>query len=520
MSTAEMSSGKSGVDFSAEPTQGEDDLCSIATKPNKRRSKEQELPLKADDITHFWLSKRFAQLNEGRLRYCKTWGTWLVYKGGRWLADDRNAPKAMVVEMIESLHQVIDQIRGLKRRQEFKKALRHAGTSVATVNSILNLANADPRLVVSPECFDQDDSVLNCLNGTIDLVSLKLKPHDPADMLTNRAPVSFDPKAKCPRWDAFLKRIMADDEEMITYLQRVAGYAFTGDVSHQCLFLFYGDGQNGKSVFMNALLEIAGSYGMTGPNHLLTSAGQNSHPTIIADLEGKRIACISEPSGGRFDEPTLKMLTGGDNVRARRICRDSREFRPTHKFIVSSNHRPRVVDASMAMRRRIKLIHFKVTIPPSEVDRDLPKKLRAELPGILNWILEGSQWWLQTRDLCEPEAVSLATLEYMDEADIVARFIREKCVTGKDNKVAGGMIYEAFKGWCDETGIDQNERHSLVSFFKRLDGLGYHSRKSNGTKMRYGIALKTEDNLEELEGSRPLETLDNAGFCRTFAEGS
>src|SRR4051812_797623 len=156
------------------------------------------------------------------------------------------------------------------------------------------------------------------------------------------------------------------------YLRRAAGYALTGDVKEHCVFLLYGTGRNGKTLLLEALLGIVGDYGMMAPSHLLTASGRTQHLTAVADLDGKRLVGISEPTGCRFDEAQVKSLTGGESIRANRMYCDLYEFAPSHKLFMASNHKPATDEFTVAFWSRIRLIDFAITIPLEHQDKDLP----------------------------------------------------------------------------------------------------------------------------------------------------
>ncbi|AGA26529.1 DNA primase family protein [Singulisphaera acidiphila] len=487
--------GEAPQDLSNDAIQNEDRPPSPTPKPHKKKEPALRLPGSADDMTDEWHARRFVDLYGDRLRYCQAWGKWMEYDGRRWRNDQTLASQRLARESVQALRQHVDKNRKSSERDGYVGAVRRA-ESVRSIIAMLRLAQSDERIVVQPEDFDRDDYVLNCLNGTIDLRTGMLSPHNPADRLTKLAPVSFVPTATCPVWDSFLHRIMAGDQESIDYLQRAAGYALTGDVSGQCLFLLYGQGRNGKTVLLNALLHVLGDYGMTAPNHLLTSAGRQQHSSGLADLDGMRLVAISEPDGGRFDEALVKWLTGGDAIRAHRMHCDSYEFSPSHKFFMSSNHKPEVRESGVAIWRRIRLILFSVTIPPNEEDRTLPEKLRGEASGILSWMVRGCQQWL-TMDLSAPDKVRQATMDYREEMDPIGDFIAARCVKGPGERATTLTLHNAYQDWCSQTKVDHACRISSKEFATRLEQKGFVSKKTGGVMVRLGIALKPDNEASE-----------------------
>ena len=216
---------------------------------------------------------------------------------------------------------------------------------------------------VMPDELDQKVYLFNCSNGTIDLLTNTLRPHDPMDVLTRIAPTKLGDKSRCPRWMAFLTQITGGDEDMINYLQCTAGYALTGTVSEHCVFFLHGVGRNGKGVFLNTLLHIVGEYGKTIPSNLFIASERQSHPTGLTDLEGARLVVSSEiERGRRWDESLLKTLSGGGQIRSRCLYENFYEFSPTHKIFFAANDRPEVQGTDVGIWSRIKLIPFGVVI--------------------------------------------------------------------------------------------------------------------------------------------------------------
>src|SRR5208283_4668705 len=229
--------------------------------------------------------------------------------------------------------------------------------------------------------------------------------------------------AVCRTWLAVLEKIFNRDSEVIGYLQRFTGYSLTGDVSEQVLNIWHGVGANGKSTVANTIMEMLGSdYAMKAAADLLLAKWDNDHPTALTDLHGKRfVACIETDDGRRLAEALVKELTGGDPIRARRMREDFWQFMPTHKVVLACNHRPTVRGTDHAIWRRLKLVPFNVVIPPNERDKQLPAKLRDELPGILAWAVRGCLDW-QRHGLEDPKAIIAATADYQNAEDVLLNF--------------------------------------------------------------------------------------------------
>ncbi|MGH7378091.1 MAG: DNA primase family protein, partial [Candidatus Methylomirabilales bacterium] len=242
--------------------------------------------------------------------------------------------------------------------------------SDSRIRAMLSLAESEPGVPVEPGAFDADPWLFNCLSGTLDLRTGELRPHRREDLLTKLAPVDYDPGAKAPTWTAFLDHIMAGNREVIEYLQRAVGHALTGDVREQVLQFLHGTGANGKTTFLNAILDAVGDYGKQAAPELLTIKYGTEHPTGLADLRGCRfVASIEVEEGKRLAEVLVKQLTGGDRLKARFMRENFFEFTPTHKIFLAVNHKPVIRGTDHAIWRRIRLVPFTVTIPDAEQDK-------------------------------------------------------------------------------------------------------------------------------------------------------
>lgn len=311
--------------------------------------------------------------------------------------------------------------------------------------------------------LDRDPWLLNCRNGAIDLRTGELREHALGDFITRCAPVAFDPTATAPRFERFVREIVAD-EPTARFLKRWLGYCITGSVREHALALLVGPGANGKSTLLEAIEAVLGEYAGTAAPGLLTGSN-NDHPTGLADLHGRRLVSASESDeGALLREGTVKAITGGDRIKARRMRCDYFEFSPTHKLQLLTNHRPVVRGSDHGIWRRILLIDFPYrfgsaeAVAAGQADRPrdplLVETLRAERPGILRWLVEGAAEW--HRDgLNPPDAVRAAVEVYREEQDRVGQFIKECCEVGAQHwaPISGlGGLYPEYDSWCRENG--------------------------------------------------------------------
>jgi len=210
----------------------------------------------------------------------------------------------------------------------------------------------------------------------------------------------------------------------------------SGATSDQHLYFLYGKGRNGKSVFINVLTALFGTYAKTvDPSTLMeTKRSGGSASGDIARLDGCRFLSSNEIQGnGFFNEELLKRLTGGDQITARSIYKSDFQFTPQFKLFMCGNNLAVIKGRDEGIWRRIALIPFCAHIETP--DPYLESKLKGELSGILNWALEG--WKMFQSDgekLTMPAVVINASTEYRVDMDILGRFFfeyLEQCLTWK-----------------------------------------------------------------------------------------
>jgi putative DNA primase/helicase len=216
---------------------------------------------------------------------------------------------------------------------------------------------------------------------------------------------AVEPTGDCPKWKRFLLRIMGGNEEAVRFLQRVCGYCLTGVTSEQVMFFAYGVGQNGKGVFLQTVGGILRDYCKSAAIETFTESKTDRHPTELARLHNARLVTASETEDGRnWAESRLKALTGGDTITAHFMRKDDFEYVPKFKPFFTGNHKPGLRSVGVAMRRRVMMIPFPVTIPENERDRSFADKLKKEWPGILAWMIQGCLEW-RNSGLAPPEVV-------------------------------------------------------------------------------------------------------------------
>ena len=327
--------------------------------------------------------------------------------------------------------------------------------------------------------------LLNTPSGTVDLQTGDVHPHAQGHYITKIAAVGPSTMS-CPLWVGFLETITAGDKQLIEFLQRISGYGLTGSTRDHAMFFCYGLGANGKSVFINTITGILADYHRAAPMEMLLASKNERHPTELAGLMGCRlVTAVETAQGRRWDEAKIKALTGGDAISARFMRGDYFDYTPAFKLFVTGNHKPSLNTVDEAMRRRLYLVPFTVTIPEDARDKLLTEKLRAEWPGILQWMIDGCLEW-QEHGLAAPAAVTEATKEYLASQDTVRNWMAECTTEDPQTEVLSSTLFGSWKEWCMENGEFPG---SNKVFSQRLTDQGLPSREGARGRLFRGHRL-------------------------------
>ncbi|MBN1975953.1 MAG: DNA primase [Anaerolineae bacterium] len=436
-------------------------------------------------LTDVGNGRRLVARHGANLRYCDRLGGWFVWDGRRWEKDETGAIERRAKDTVQAIY---DEARDCQDDDRRKALYKHALASEnkQRITAMAAMAQSELAVVVRPGDFDRDRWRLTVNNGTLDLRTGELLPHRRDDLITRLAPVDFDPDAQAPTWAAFLDRVLAGNQELIDFLCRAVGYSLTGSTREQCLFILYGTGANGKSTFTEAVRGLLGDYAQQTPVDTLMIKRGQTIPNDIARLKGARLVTASEAEEGqRLAESLVKQMTGGDPLAARFLHAEWFEFVPEFKAWLATNHKPAIYGTDNAIWRRIRLIPFTVTIPPEDQDRDLGRKLRAELPGILAWAVRGCLEW-QRVGLGAPEEVREATKEYRAEMDRLGGFLDDCCVIDDKAQAGASELYLAYSEWCEGNG---ERAVSGTRFGRQLAERGFDKERTNRGNVYYGVGL-------------------------------
>lgn len=442
----------------------------------------------------------FADLYQDEVRHDHRRGRWLVSDeaSGIWVPDPVERLTQMTVEMMRAR-----QRQALLLKDDAKKkaiAWTVAGEGRKRLTNALALARSVPPVADAGERWDEDPFLLGVQNGVVDLRTGQWRKATAADRVTMRVRVAYDPTATCPLWLDTLAGIFAakdlfnaeDSRSMIAFMQRALGYSITGDCREECCFFTWGGGCNGKGTVMNTLGWLFGDYTDDMPYSTLERSERGSGiPNDVAKLVGKRFITCAEVNEFSLNEARLKALTGRDPMTARFLNHEFFTFVPVCKIWIATNNKPKIVGQDDGIWRRIHLIPFTQTFEGRE-NKQLKDLLRAELPGILNWIIEGAGAWFRD-GLNPPEAVKAATAAYRQESNPITPFIEACCVTGDTLRVQALQAFTVYEQFCRDQNVEPWRRLSNKAFYRAMEQsfTKIEVRQETRQKFYTGVALLT-----------------------------
>lgn len=431
------------------------------------------------------------------LRWCGAMpGTgWMTWTGSRWQPDKTKRVVRATARLADTWREMApaentDAVLDLEEQKKQKRraaVLKHATSceSAKSIRSTIELASAHADVVLTRDVFDASPWHFNTPEATYDLHALTRYPPRRSDYITRMAGADLA-DAGCPVWTSFLNRVMAGDAEMVSFLQRAAGYSMTGRTDEQCLFILYGTGRNGKGTFVNTIRKVLGDYAQWTPISTFVGRRPDQQTNDLAALAGARMVLCAEPkAGAELDEAMIKLVTGGDTVTARFLNQEFFDYVPAFKAWMQTNHRPVIKGVDEGIWSRLRMVPFTVTIPKGERDPLLGDKIAAELPAILRWCLEGLKEWRRI-GLAPPKSVIDANEEYRSDMDILADFVTDKCVLGDGEHELNGMLYAGYVEWAKSSGLNPT---SHKGFTRAMKLRGFVQSRDDGPKVWSGIRL-------------------------------
>lgn len=444
------------------------------------------------------------------IRYLPDRKAWLLWDGTRWVEDPDGG-------IIRAAGKITDLIADTDDSARYKWAVK--SRSLGRIKAMIELAQSEPGISVSPTGLDVNRWALNTPGGILDLETNEVRPHDPAEMHTKITRFAYDPAAACPNWEAFVSFTMGGDAEKVRFVQRALGWSLTGDVSERAIFLLIGGTATGKGTTTNVFRNLMGDYGIDVDTQSFAkvkhaSGGGVASPDI-ARLKGARFVTASESEAGHeLAAARIKKLTGGEDVvTARFLYGKDFSFQPECKIFFSTNFPPDANAADGALFGRIQLLRYDYEAVVQ--DKQLgPRLERDEAAGILNWALAGLAEWRRI-GLSMPASMRHDLNAYQMESDWLWQFGEDTLILDdpldygdpdyEPNRITVKEMRDAYVQWCKDNGTDPV---SAIIFNKALkQRTGIETRKAHGG-IRYwpGIGLQQRGGVAWAKLQKSLDT--------------
>ncbi len=433
-------------------------------------------------------AQRFRDANAGLIHYNHVDGCWIYWDGVRWASDENGEIKRRADKMLADMAKDLKEMQDDPAYNAYKKHLSRSRSHRGKEGFIAEARHLEG-VPVLPSEMDRAGNAFNVRNCLISLKTGRTAEHDKKYMISKLAPVNYDENAKCPRWDRFIEEVTCGDKSLQLYLQRMIGYCMTAYTKEQCMFFLYGNGSNGKSVFVDTIAYMLGEYAAScQPETVMMRDRNNTARGDLARLKGARMVVTSEPNDGcRLDEGIVKQMTGGteNKLTARFLYGREFEFSPEFKIVMSTNYKPVIKGTDNGIWRRVRLIPFTAEFTKENRDPQLTEKLRRELPGILNWAIAGAVGWCK-EGLPPCAVVDQAVQEYRSEMDRVQQFLDDCTTRSESSSTQSSTLYKCYKAWCSEQG----DRFPIGStkFFGELKRR-FKSRKTEAYNEYLGIKI-------------------------------
>jgi len=425
---------------------------------------------------------------------------WRIFDGRRWAVDSALRVQDKAAETARKIRrEAAVSPPGNGKCDLGRDLFAHAIKSESRdrLAAMIEVAKSRPGIAAAADVFDADPWALNVMNGTINLRTGILRPHNRADYITKLAPVEYRPGVRDERWDRFLMEATSGDKDLIDFLQVVSGYTLTGLTTEEILILIYGPQASGKTTFLESLRSCLGDYARTIQADLLAKkkdhhGGGGASPELAA-LAGARLAAGSEMEQGReLAEALAKNLTGGESITARHLYAESFDFHPQFKLWLALNHCPKVSADDGAVWRRILRIGFEHTVPPERRDKTLKLYLRNPIGGgqaVIAWAVEGCLRW-QREGLTVPEAVRKSTEAYRQESDPMATFFEDALHFTPGAWTLWNEIWNAYCDHSAENGTPEKYRVSPKRLQERLKGRECKAERRNQGRGWAGVEFQ------------------------------
>ena len=453
-----------------------------------------DLDIRKFECTDVGNSQLFALLYEGILKY--NWATheWLIWNGNTWQPDRTASVVQRLIEVLDTralLASYLSDADELAKERNCKNA--HASKTQGRLQSILSISQSNPLLEDDGDGWDERAELIAFKNGVFDLEADEFRPGKPEDRITKFIDYDYQPDVQCPLWLRTVDQISGNDPEWDEFVQKAIGYSISGLTNDRIIFMCYGQGGNGKSLMLNTLTSILGSYGYTTPFTTFDMNTRNIHPQNIASLMGKRLVVVAEANEHSvINTERLKQLTGEQWLNGRFTYQDEFVFLNQSTFWMMFNHRPIIHDQSFGLWSRICVIPFDVTFDERNANTRLIGELKDEAVGILAWAVEGARKWNRSKMQLQaqyPKRIISAIADYRNDSDHFSEFLEDVILEDATCNLAAGAAYDRYLMWCGNHSVSENEVLSGRSFGGRM-ALRFTKKKTREGRFYSGIRCR------------------------------
>ncbi len=438
----------------------------------------------------------FARVYANRFRFERNRRMWLEWDGVRWVFDAQDAVYRAAIALVRMRQAAFLDIEDNDKRV---KALTFGIRSEngKPVREMLNFAQHQETMSTTIDQYDRRHWLAGIPSGTLDLSRQQVREANQGDYITKQLGTDYDPEARCPLWLKFLDEVFPNDPELVRFIQRAIAYSLTGDTREQKLFVCHGKGRNGKSVLLNIVRKMMGDYAEHTPFDTFDASQRSNNSNDLAALKGMRLVTASEnDEDRRLAQARVKAMTGQDPITCRFLNKEFFTYIPTYKIWLAVNYKPSVPNGGDAIWERVKMIpftqHFKYTTdadydPIKHRPRDdtLEAKLMGELPGILNWALEGLRDW-QQHGLGSAASIDQATQAYRDETDLIGQWLHECTEANPDERLPAAEAFASYQQWCQSYGY---HKPTNTGFKRSLEDKGFVQKRHGRGNVWIGLRL-------------------------------
>jgi putative DNA primase/helicase len=457
--------------------------------------------------TELNFAEYLAELLADKVRYDHASDRWLIWNEHYWKPDLDGEIERLFTQMLKQTELAIVHTGEASEIKQGKMRFLSSLEKHSRIEAVLKLLRTRASISSDGSRWDADPLLIGAPNGVLDLKEGRFREGRPQDNITRVTRAPYE-EGEPERWLRFLDEVFDGDKAIIEYVRLCLGYTLTGLSREQVFFFLFGEGANGKSVFLSTLQYVLGDYATKISFPSLARSDKSAYE--LAELEGKRFCNITEASNAALDTERIKAFTGENDMSVRQIYQRARQIRITVKLWLAGNHKPRVPDDSYGFWRRIILIPFTQTFSecPKQgekmADSHLSDKLLEEGGKILHWLFRASLDYLEL-----PEGTSLASLapkeikdaveEYREESlPPVYTFLREKVLSDSTAWTYTTDLYTSYTQWAQGEGYKDRDIVPPNSFGKWVKKVFPNVKLDRLNRRRVYKGIRVKGELEEL----------------------